>query len=103
MLLDVGAGDLELQKTGCHFGPRNYFPRARSAHLIPYLGIESASEVAKIDKWNNSSLNEEPRSDSRQNNHAKSHQRPGKPGAPQTNLKKSKRLPRTPFETFSIR
>src|SRR6266498_2597455 len=80
-----------------------YLPRSRSAHLIPYLGIELASEVAQIDKWNNSSLNEEPRSDSRQNKNAKSHQRPGKPGAPQTNLKKSQRLPRTPFKTFSIR
>jgi hypothetical protein len=80
-----------------------YLPRSRSAHLIPYLGIELASAVAKIDKWNNSSLNEEPRSDSRLNKHAKSHQCPGKPGAPQTNLKKSQRLPRTPFKTFPLR
>src|SRR6266516_7665056 len=80
-----------------------YVSRSRSAHLIPYLGIELASEVAKIDKWNNSSLNEEPRSDSRQNKNAKSHQCPGKPGAPQTNLKKSQRLPQTPFKTFPLR
>ena len=80
-----------------------YLPRSRSAHLIPYLGIELASEVAKIDKWNNNSLNKEPRTDSGRNNHAKSHQCPGKPGAPQTNLKKSQRLPRTPFKTFPLR
>src|SRR5439155_5555682 len=80
-----------------------YVSRSRSAHLIPYLGIELASEVAKIDKWNNNSLNEEPRSDSRRNKHAKSHQCPGKPGAAQTNLKKSQRLPRTPFKTFPLR
>src|SRR6266705_7036206 len=80
-----------------------YLPRSRSAHLIPYLGIELASEVAKIDKWNNNSLNEEPRSDSRRNKHAKSHQCPGKPGAAQTNLKKSQRLPRSPFKTFPLR
>jgi len=49
--LGVGARDLELLKTGCHFRPRNYLPRSRSAHLIPYLGIELASEVAQIDKW----------------------------------------------------
>src|SRR5216110_566624 len=80
-----------------------YVSRSRSAHLIPYLGIELASEVAKIDKWNNNSLNEEPRSDSRRNKHAKSHQCPGKPGAAQTNLKESQRLPRTPFKTFPLR
>jgi hypothetical protein len=51
----------------------------------------------------NSSLNEEPLSNLGANNHAKSNQCPGKPGAPETSLKKSQRLPRTPFKTFPLR
>src|SRR5437879_13476385 len=80
-----------------------YLPRSRSAHLIPYLGIELASEVAKIDKWNNNSRNKEPRTDSGRNNHDKNNQCPGKPGAPQTNLKKSRRTPRNKLNTLLIR
>src|SRR4029450_12151061 len=34
---------------------------------------------------------------------AKSYQCPGQPGAAQADLKKSERLPRTPFETFPLR
>jgi hypothetical protein len=34
---------------------------------------------------------------------AKSHQRPGEPGAPQTGLKESERLSRTSLETFPLR
>src|ERR1051326_7088921 len=51
----------------------------------------------------NSSLNEEPRSDSRKNYHAKSAQCASKPGASKTNFKRSERLPRTPLKAFPLR
>jgi len=33
----------------CFLSQFAYLPRLRSAHLVPYPGIELASEVAKID------------------------------------------------------
>jgi hypothetical protein len=87
-MLEVGAWSF--RKALVIFKSLNNFRLAKIIFPpVPRLRNESVSEVGRIDKYNNSSLNEEPRSDSRQNNHAKSHQRPGKPGAPQTSPKKS--------------
>jgi len=64
---------------------------------------ESVSEAGRINKQNNSSLNEEPGTISRQNKHGKSYKCSGKPSAPETSDKKSERLPRSPVKAFSLR
>jgi hypothetical protein len=62
------------------------------------------SERGRKDRQqNNSSLNEEPGTISRQKKHGKSYKCSGKPSAPETSDKKSEGLPRSPVKTFSLR
>src|SRR5471030_90984 len=73
----------------------------RSAHLVRRRRTESANEVAQIIIINDS-LKEESRTCGTKQN-AKSHQRPGQPGATQARYRSSQGLPRPPFETFPLR
>jgi hypothetical protein len=62
------------------------------------------SERGRRDRQqNNSSLNEEPGTISRQKKYGKSYKCSGEPSAPEKSDKKSEGLPRSPVKAFSLR
>ena len=104
------------RKYGCRFIVSVYFPgdlsacpkerrfRKRRGGWKATTPRGRISERGRIDhNGNNSSLNEEPGTIPGRNKYAKSYKCPGEPCAPEANTKEGERLPRPPFETFSLR